>query len=351
MSRESITPFNPNGFGLLETLVSLGVVAVVAGIILSNVSSFFVWNSANIQRKKLDINRIADAYISKALDANAYSPLNDADFSNGKIPAPPDGTSYQGLLSKKEPFFKVCTPLDANDNSLNCIENENADKCYCRASQNADQFIAAAKSQTPDATSAPNPTPKACVPLKQLPPSIIRIHDSFDRSNSTASLGKTDTGHPWLLMRGIWGIRDSQAYPDTIIGNVENPANSFAVVDTGKSDGILEVTLSENVQDARIAFRVIDENNNYFVERNVLGYHIEKTVQGIRFELTPKVINTSFVDGDRIKVEMRGPCVYVYVNNSPVLQINDSTFTTGKHGFGTYQNKEVRFDNFSYRFP
>lgn len=38
------------------------------------------------------------------------------------------------------------------------------------------------------------------------------ITDSFNRANSTTTLGNTDTGQAWTVLAGTWGISSNQAY-------------------------------------------------------------------------------------------------------------------------------------------
>jgi len=44
---------------------------------------------------------------------------------------------------------------------------------------------------------------------------IMRVRDDFDRANSLTSLGRASLGSEWLIVRGVWGISNAQAYSDT----------------------------------------------------------------------------------------------------------------------------------------
>lgn len=345
-SLREVSRNNQKAFSVVEIIAVIGIIAVLVIGVVSSINGNSVKNKTITSQKKEDINAIADAYIAKALDKPYYSPINESDFGNGRMPKAQDGTEYQGLLTSNAEEFKICTPLEPKDKDINCFDSSNNDKCYCRSS-NTKPSPAPTLASTP----TPQPTSPSCQQLNPLPAAQLTITDNFNRANSETSLGQTETGQSWQTFTGVWGITNNTAYPVSISGPGSFPTNTYAIVDTGRSDGILEVTLSRNIQDARIPFRLVDERNNYFVERNGWGYHVEKTVNGQRFELTPRVFNASFSDGDKIKLEMRGPCVYISVNNNLLLQINDSTFSTGKHGIGTYFDKNMRFDNYSFRYP
>ena len=341
--------FRQKAFTLVEVIAVVAIIGVLTTAIILSINGTNAKNRAITSQKKNDINSIADAYTAKSIDKHTYTPLSATDFENGFVPKSPDGTEYQGLLSENADEFKVCAPLEPKDKDINCFDSSNNEKCYCRSSKIANGKESAAP--TPTASPIPLPTSPSCQQLAQLPAAQVSITDSFTRPNSTETLGSTETAQSWQTFTGTWGITNNTAYPVSISGPGSFPTNTYAVVDTGKSDGIVELNLARNIQDARVIFRAIDVNNNYFVERNGWGYHIEKTVNGQRYELTPRVFNASFSDGDKLKIEMRGPCVYFSLNNNLLLQINDITFTSGKHGFGTYFDKNMRFDNFTFRYP
>ncbi len=168
-----------------------------------------------------------------------------------------------------------------------------------------------------------------------------RIEDSFDRSNGSTSLGSTG-GFPWIITRGVAGISQNQAYfPNRC------PAPGYALIDSGKTDGVLEVTLAANYQDARIPFRYIDENNYYWVERQGRNYMLAKRYQGRQSGLGN--ISQQPTDGDVIRIELNGPTIKVYVNGTLRLTRSDTSINGTKHGIGVWCDNRTRFDNFSIR--
>lgn len=167
------------------------------------------------------------------------------------------------------------------------------------------------------------------------------ITDSFTRFNNTTSLGSTETGQPWIITKGRFGITNNQAYTST-----RCPAPGYALLDSGSNDGVLEVTLAANYQDARIPFRYIDENNYYWVERRGRDYMLAKRFQGSQRGLG-SIVQTP-TNGDRIKIEFRDTTINVYINGILKLTRSDNALTSAtKHGIGVWCDTRNRFDNFS----
>lgn len=351
-------PFIKKGLTLIELIIVIGVITVIVPLVIFTINSFGITNNTALQKRKADVNAIADTYIEKALSANAYLPLESTDYIYGKIPI--DTGFYQGLLTEKGEQFTICTPLDPKNKEINCLDVSNNDKCYCRKSSakgsvsNSDDINNSANSSNTGNNSSPQPvvvpSSNPSTSPSSPPAGTVPIYDDFNRDNSNTSLSQTKTGQEWISVHGTWGIIDNTAYPVSITG-WGWPTITYAVVDSGNADGIIEVTLSSNKQDARIPFRLIDESNNYFVERNGWGYHIEKTVDGQRIELTPRIRNAVFVDSDRVKIELDGPSIKLYLNNELLLNVSDSAISGTKHGIGTYFDKSMRFDNFKYQYP
>ncbi|MBI4136718.1 S8 family serine peptidase [Candidatus Roizmanbacteria bacterium] len=173
-----------------------------------------------------------------------------------------------------------------------------------------------------------------------VPENYPRITDTFNKSNNTASLGTTQTGQPWIVTKGRFGISNNQAYVST-----RCPAPGYSVVDSGDNNGLLEVTLAANYQDARIPFRYIDENNYYWVERRGRDYMFARRYQGRQSGMG---IRVTPANGDVVKIEFRGTSIKVYINESLKLTRTENLFPTAtKHGIGVWCDTRNRFDNFS----
>lgn len=185
-------------------------------------------------------------------------------------------------------------------------------------------------------------------PVPSPAPTSTVVSDTFNRTDNSTSLGNTDTGQPWSVIRGTWGILSNAAYPANGC-----PAPGYAVVDTGKSDGILEVTATVNPQDARVPFRVIDQDNLYWVERkggSPAPYELDKRVAGVQSFLG-STSGIAATNGDKIKVVLSGSSIKVYINDKLAISATDSAINSTKHGIGTWCTGSVRFDNFSFAIP
>lgn len=122
------------GFSLLELMIVLAILAILYGVVMMFYSNKPLSNSRDEVRKR-DIDAIAEAYTAQAADKNTYGPLTNANFAQGRLPTPPEGGEYQGLLTQNSEDFKVCAVLDAEKNkSLNCLINSDNPNCYCRSS-------------------------------------------------------------------------------------------------------------------------------------------------------------------------------------------------------------------------
>lgn len=168
------------------------------------------------------------------------------------------------------------------------------------------------------------------------------VKDSFNRGDNPEKLGQADTGQNWLVLRGKFGTFNNEAYPAAGC-----PAPGYVVVDGGQTDGVLQVTLSRNIPDARIPFRVKDLNNNYFLERDGSGYHLEKTVNGSRVLLIAKGA-IPLKNGDVVRIELLGSNIKVFINDAKLFDINDSSNSGTQYGMGTWCDTSMRFDNFSF---
>lgn len=119
------------GFSLVELLVVVSIIAVVMAVIIPQISRDPQVRSRDAVRKT-DINLLADTYFKNAIGDTSYKPLTVDDFG-GKVPVPPEGGTYQGLLSENSQTFKICAQLEKGKN-INCLANSDNPNCYCRSS-------------------------------------------------------------------------------------------------------------------------------------------------------------------------------------------------------------------------
>ncbi|MBI2020056.1 prepilin-type N-terminal cleavage/methylation domain-containing protein [Candidatus Daviesbacteria bacterium] len=306
------------GFTLIELLVVIAIISILSAIGITVFNG--VSKKARDAKNKADIDAITKAYeVHYDPSTGNYPPLQDSWFAAGQIPTPERGFSLTPAIGG----FQVCTTLEDSSS-------------YCQESSQV-RFIAVA-------TAAPTPTssPTAGPTSTPAPTPTTLVSDSFNRTNSN-SLGNTDTGQPWIIARGEWGISGNSAYP--VNGC---PAPGFAVVDAGISDATIKITLSVNLQDAGIPFRFVDSNNTYSIDRmggSPAYYRISKKVGGAVTQLAATSIAPA--DGDNLKIVLDGTNIKLYVNETLAASAVDNSLNGTKFGIGTWCNGSIRFDDFS----
>lgn len=172
--------------------------------------------------------------------------------------------------------------------------------------------------------------------------------DTFDRANSTTTLGTSSGGQVWTAHRGTWGINTNNGYCAT------NHASSvnFASVDAGFADGSVEVTIAvTGSNQPGLCFRTTDSNNTYLLEggTGAATAKFHKIVGGTVTTISNSGSNIQFVTGDVIRVDMSGSSYSFYRNGVQIFTGSDSTFTTQtRHGlYHVGATTGSRFDNFS----
>ncbi len=317
------------GFSLVELLVVVSIVTIlsVIGVLIYN----GVTQNARESKKKADIDALSKAY-EAAFSGGAYRDITGADFVSGSIPGESDGSSYYRARTADSSSFRVCVALK-NNPTPTC--NTPSATCYCKDSIH-NPFAGAVATPAPGAE---DPTP---VPTSAPTPATY-VSDSFNRAN-LSTLGNTDTGQPWIITSGSsFGISSNQAYP--VNGC---PAPGYAVVDSGRSDATIQITLPTNPQDVRIPFRYVDSSNMYWIERPggaPAFYTLNRLVGGSRI-----VIGTSSIgaaDGDTLRIYLSGSNIRLFVNGVQSMNITDSSLNGTRHGIGLWCTGAVRYDNFS----
>ncbi len=124
-----------SGFTLIELLVVIVIIGVSYAVVSLQISQNPI-NKARDDIRKSDINALADAYTTTVIGDSQYRPLNIGILTTGKIPTPPEGGQYQGLLTEPQDYFFICAQLEKGKD-LNCLVNSENPNCYCRKSKDA----------------------------------------------------------------------------------------------------------------------------------------------------------------------------------------------------------------------
>lgn len=177
---------------------------------------------------------------------------------------------------------------------------------------------------------------------------MTAITDSFDRANSTTTLGNADTGETWLQENfstgtGNLGIISNQAYRPAGTGQ-----HLYGTVDMGTPNGQAEVTIVSNGFYNGVVGRYTNADNHYLVMNAInTGVDIWKQVAGIYTQIatTTPGISTS---GALLGIVCRGSTINALVNGSVVLTVTDTSLTTGNRwGIDHYDGGTApKFDNF-----
>lgn len=156
---------------------------------------------------------------------------------------------------------------------------------------------------------------------------ILVVGDTFTKANSTTSLGTADTGQTWQkydFRSAVYGISANQAYP-AVVG-WDYPA----FIDTGISDNYdyslrLAVVGSGN----QIMWRIAGDLNYLIIS----GTNIRRVVSNVW--TTIGTIPT-LVNGDVVKIQVRGNVHTIFVNGVQRAQVTESAHATAtKVGFSS----------------
>jgi len=173
------------------------------------------------------------------------------------------------------------------------------------------------------------------------------VSDSFNRADSTTSLGTADTGQAWTALTGTLGINGNAAYAVVT-------SNSVAVIDSGLADGTVQVKLTATATGSvmpRLIFRCTDASNYWMLQaRGSTGkYQLYKNVAGAFTQLGTDIAVTPTA-GDVIQAVLSGSSVTIKVNGVQAATATDAFNSTAtKHGIGWAQPTDTtqKFDDFS----
>lgn len=183
-------------------------------------------------------------------------------------------------------------------------------------------------------------------PSAVVPPGVAggAVIDTFTRPDSE-ELGASDTGHPWVIASGRWGLEGGQA----LVAEPEEGVNR-AVVDVGSGDMTAAVTISRMVPGAGLVFRYGGPLDHWSVRSvpDVATWQVVKVVGG-KGEVVGNLGLAPIADGTTIAVDVRGSQINIRVNGKAFGSFDDGDLSQATSvGLTAVEASaaDVRFDHF-----
>lgn len=156
------------------------------------------------------------------------------------------------------------------------------------------------------------------------PAGFSTITDSFNRADSTSSVGTTDTGQAWSTLSGTCGISSNEFYASAVTG-----AQACAVIDSGITDVRVKVTPTVFSSNRYIGVvgRCVDDSNYYLAQADTASSSLYKKVAGAFTQLGG--FGAAAVAGDVLELRCVGTTISLYLNGSSLISVTDSSLTTG----------------------
>lgn len=172
----------------------------------------------------------------------------------------------------------------------------------------------------------------------------VLVTDSFDRADDAGSLGNADTGQTWQV-HGTGSILTNRA---RFVALGSTPTAGLAWIDSGGSDGTLEVTFTTLNNSISLLFRLTDANN--YLQLNWdggIGWRLLKREAGVLG--TVDTFAGGAANGDVMTVILSGSSIDCE-KNAVALGSTTSSFNQAatNHGIGCHANVGHRWDDFSY---
>lgn len=170
------------------------------------------------------------------------------------------------------------------------------------------------------------------------------VLDTFNRTDNPTSLGSADTGQPWTVLAGTWGIIGNQAYESNGLDVLK-----FAVVDALTPNGIIDVeAVFRTGSEIGIIFRSSDVNNFLLAYVTLTGLTLVKKVSGTTTSLGSYGFTPANGQSFTIRVNANGSAIKVSLDTIERISVSESTSSTiTKHGMYKFGAPTTnRFDNF-----
>jgi hypothetical protein len=136
------------------------------------------------------------------------------------------------------------------------------------------------------------------------------VRDDFERK-ATGSLGSTPTGERWVVASGTWVIQRGEA----VLESQPSLKPSIATIDTGRSDGWVQVTTSALPTGTGLVFHYSDPQNYVRITAvpQFATLNVIKVVRGRETRVGGTGL-TTFGNGSTIGVRLRGDRATVFVD-------------------------------------
>lgn len=169
------------------------------------------------------------------------------------------------------------------------------------------------------------------------------VTDSFNRADTTLSLGTADTSQVWTNgATAVWIVTTNKARLSS------GPDQSHTYIESGISDSVTQVTVSTLGGDDGLLFRLQDDANFLMLQFDASNTRLYKRVASSFTQLGTSATTTA--SGDIWKVTANGTSITAAKNGTDIYSITDSTFQTETgHGLRTYvpsSSTTTRFDDF-----
>jgi len=186
-------------------------------------------------------------------------------------------------------------------------------------------------------------------PTTQAPLSVAGSLDTFSGPDNLFSLDSP--GEPsWMAVTGLWGITAGQAYV-----SAPTPGRDLTLIDLGRPNGAIQVTMPRMTQGAGLVFRYRDRANYWYVTA-VPGYATWAVVK-VTAGREQGVANTGLSpvqDGTTVAVAMRGDTIDVALNGTVRRSLTNPILAqahlVGLTASGT-SAAGARFDDFRAALP
>lgn len=158
------------------------------------------------------------------------------------------------------------------------------------------------------------------------------LSDTFNRTNSTTTLGNSDTGQAWTAHSGTWGINTNQAYVvDT------NTVDHVCSIEAGAANLAVSADIQLTGNNPGLIFRLQDATNYLMVLCNTPStqFQIYKRVAGAYTVLASSSTGLYSVNSTHnILVSASGNSITVKMDGTTVVSVTNATFNTAtKVGF------------------